>query len=96
MAVSKNGEEFMCEVCGNEVIVTQAGGGTLVCCDKEMVVKEGTEMIDEEEKEKEEKEEEKEPAEEPEAEQPEKSEETEETEDTEESESTEEESEEPS
>ncbi len=40
MAVKKEGEEFVCEVCGNEVIVTKVGGGILVCCGKEMVVKE--------------------------------------------------------
>jgi desulfoferrodoxin-like iron-binding protein len=36
MAVKKNGEKFHCTVCGNEVIVTKVGGGTLVCCKKEM------------------------------------------------------------
>ncbi|MFA5119287.1 MAG: desulfoferrodoxin FeS4 iron-binding domain-containing protein [Candidatus Omnitrophota bacterium] len=37
MAVKKNGEKFHCSVCGNEVIVTRVGGGTLVCCGKEMI-----------------------------------------------------------
>ncbi|MFC1675393.1 desulfoferrodoxin FeS4 iron-binding domain-containing protein [Candidatus Omnitrophota bacterium] len=36
MAVEKNGEKYRCNVCGNEVTVTKAGGGTLVCCEKEM------------------------------------------------------------
>ena len=37
MAVNKIGEKYRCSVCGNEVTVTKVGGGTLVCCDKEMV-----------------------------------------------------------
>jgi len=36
MAVKKAGEHYRCRVCGNEVTVTKAGGGVLVCCDKEM------------------------------------------------------------
>ena len=36
MSVSKEGEKYMCNVCGNEVTVTKAGGGTLVCCGEEM------------------------------------------------------------
>lgn len=37
MAVKNVGEKYRCSVCGNEVTVTKVGGGTLVCCDKEMV-----------------------------------------------------------
>jgi desulfoferrodoxin-like iron-binding protein len=36
MAVKKVGEHYFCTVCGNEVTVTKVGGGTLVCCGKEM------------------------------------------------------------
>lgn len=41
MAVKKMGEEYKCNVCGNEVIVTKAGGGELVCCGKPMEKTEG-------------------------------------------------------
>ncbi|MFA6383785.1 MAG: desulfoferrodoxin FeS4 iron-binding domain-containing protein [Candidatus Omnitrophota bacterium] len=37
MAVKKTGEKYRCSVCGNEVVVTKVGGGTLVCCGKEMM-----------------------------------------------------------
>ena len=36
MAVKKVGEKYKCATCGNEITVTQAGGGTLVCCGKPM------------------------------------------------------------
>ena len=36
MAVKKVGENYKCSICGNEVTVTKAGGGTLVCCGKPM------------------------------------------------------------
>jgi desulfoferrodoxin-like iron-binding protein len=36
MAVKKTGEKYRCNICGNEVIVTKVGGGTLVCCGKDM------------------------------------------------------------
>ena len=36
MAVEKTGEKYRCNICGNEVTVTKAGGGTLVCCGEEM------------------------------------------------------------
>lgn len=36
MAVEKVGEKYRCDICGNEVVVTTVGGGTLVCCDEEM------------------------------------------------------------
>ncbi len=41
MGVKEAGEEYRCDVCGNEVIVTKVGGGVLVCCGKEMVKVEG-------------------------------------------------------
>jgi desulfoferrodoxin-like iron-binding protein len=31
MGVKKVGEKYRCNVCGNEVVVTKVGGGTLVC-----------------------------------------------------------------
>ena len=36
MAVEKVGEKYRCNICGNEVTVTAAGGGTLVCCGEDM------------------------------------------------------------
>lgn len=36
MVVEKVGEKYRCNVCGNEVIVTKAGGGELVCCGQAM------------------------------------------------------------
>ena len=36
MAVGKAGEKYRCNICGNEVVVTEAGGGTLVCCGEDM------------------------------------------------------------
>ena len=36
MAVKKIGENYRCNLCGNEVEVTVAGGGTLVCCGEDM------------------------------------------------------------
>jgi desulfoferrodoxin-like iron-binding protein len=36
MAVEKVGEKYRCDVCGNEVTVTKAGGGELVCCGQPM------------------------------------------------------------
>ena len=41
MAVKKTGEKYICNVCGNEVIVTKVGGGTLFCCSKNMEKIEG-------------------------------------------------------
>ncbi len=41
MAVKKIGEKYYCTVCGNKVTVTKVGGGTLVCCGKLMILKEG-------------------------------------------------------
>lgn len=36
MAVQHFGEVYRCKICGNNVEVIKVGGGTLVCCDKEM------------------------------------------------------------
>ena len=36
MPVKTEGEKYKCGICGNEVTVTKAGGGTLVCCEEEM------------------------------------------------------------
>ena len=36
MAVERFGEVFRCNICGNKVEVIEVGGGTLVCCGKEM------------------------------------------------------------
>jgi desulfoferrodoxin-like iron-binding protein len=41
MAVKKAGEKYRCNICGNEVVVTKVGGGTLVCCGKNMEKIEG-------------------------------------------------------
>lgn len=41
MAVENIGEKYKCEICGNEVEVTKAGGGTLVCCGQDMIKIEG-------------------------------------------------------
>jgi desulfoferrodoxin-like iron-binding protein len=34
--VSKEGQVFRCEICGNVVIVKEAGGGELICCGEPM------------------------------------------------------------
>jgi desulfoferrodoxin-like iron-binding protein len=36
--VSKEGQVFKCEICGNVVVVKEAGGGELVCCGEPMVL----------------------------------------------------------
>lgn len=36
MGVFAKGERYLCEICGNEVVVEEVGGGTLVCCGQEM------------------------------------------------------------
>jgi desulfoferrodoxin-like iron-binding protein len=36
MAVKEVGEKYRCNICGNEVAVTKAGGGELVCCGESM------------------------------------------------------------
>jgi desulfoferrodoxin-like iron-binding protein len=34
--MTKVGEVYKCEICGNVVKVTEAGGGELVCCGEPM------------------------------------------------------------
>ena len=36
MAVKDINERYKCNICGNEVMVTKVGGGTLICCGEEM------------------------------------------------------------
>lgn len=36
-------EKYRCNVCGNEVVVTKVGGGTLVCCGEDMQLTENGE-----------------------------------------------------
>lgn len=36
MIVKNIDEKYRCNICGNEVIVTKAGGGELVCCGQPM------------------------------------------------------------
>ena len=36
MGVEVVGENYRCNICGNEITVTKAGGGTLVCCGEDM------------------------------------------------------------
>ena len=36
MAVNNLEEQYKCNICGNEVVVTEVGGGTLVCCGEDM------------------------------------------------------------
>jgi len=36
--LAKVGEVYRCEVCGNVVLVQEAGAGVLVCCGKPMVL----------------------------------------------------------
>jgi desulfoferrodoxin-like iron-binding protein len=36
MGVKNVNEKYRCNVCGNEVTVSNVGGGTLVCCGQEM------------------------------------------------------------
>ncbi len=36
MKVEKEGQRFRCNLCGNEVVVTKAGGGELICCGEPM------------------------------------------------------------
>ena len=67
MSVKDVNEKYKCNICGNEVIVTKVGGGTLVCCgeemelvepkkDKKSLLEEGFEVEDEEENDEEPKE----------------------------------------
>ncbi|MGP8321606.1 MAG: desulfoferrodoxin FeS4 iron-binding domain-containing protein [Methanosarcinaceae archaeon] len=36
MGVSRIGDKYRCNICGNEVEVTKVGGGALECCGEEM------------------------------------------------------------
>ena len=36
MGVKQVDEKYRCNICGNEVVVTKAGGGALVCCGEDM------------------------------------------------------------
>jgi desulfoferrodoxin-like iron-binding protein len=38
MVVEKVGEKYRCNICGNEVVVTEVGGGVLVCCGHDMEI----------------------------------------------------------
>jgi len=38
--MAEEGKTYVCGVCGQEVKVTKAGAGTLVCCDQPMNKKE--------------------------------------------------------
>ena len=37
--MAEQGKTYVCDICGQEVTVTKAGVGTLVCCDKPMEMK---------------------------------------------------------
>jgi len=39
--VSKEGQVYECEICGNVVVVKEVGGGELVCCGEPMKLIEG-------------------------------------------------------
>jgi len=36
MVVDNIDEKYVCNICGNEVIVSKVGGGTLMCCGENM------------------------------------------------------------
>jgi desulfoferrodoxin-like iron-binding protein len=38
--VSKAGQVFHCEICGNVVVVKESGGGELICCGEPMELEE--------------------------------------------------------
>jgi desulfoferrodoxin-like iron-binding protein len=38
--MAEEGKIYVCELCGQEVKVTKAGAGTLVCCNQPMTEKE--------------------------------------------------------
>ena len=38
--VTSEGQVFVCEICGNVVLVEEAGGGELICCGQPMELKE--------------------------------------------------------
>ena len=37
--MAEEGKVYVCDICGQEVKVTKAGTGTLVCCDRPMRIK---------------------------------------------------------
>lgn len=37
-SVTKKGEIYLCEICGNKVQVLEEGAGTLVCCGQDMTL----------------------------------------------------------
>lgn len=39
--MAEEGKTYVCDICGQEVRVTKAGAGTLVCCNQPMRLKEG-------------------------------------------------------
>jgi len=41
--MAEEGRVYVCDICGQEVKVLQAGAGTLVCCGVEMRLKEAEE-----------------------------------------------------
>jgi superoxide reductase len=43
----KKGQIYKCEICGNEVEVTEASYGQLVCCGEPMTLKEDVKEEDE-------------------------------------------------
>ena len=38
--MAEEGKTYICDICGQEVKVTKAGAGTLVCCGQDMVARE--------------------------------------------------------
>jgi len=36
--MTKKDEVYLCEICGNKVLVLEEGGGTLVCCGQDMTL----------------------------------------------------------
>lgn len=48
----EKGEEYKCTICGNIVEIKEVGGGTLVCCEKHMVLLNNEESITKEDLEK--------------------------------------------
>ncbi|MHC1604779.1 MAG: desulfoferrodoxin FeS4 iron-binding domain-containing protein [Candidatus Methanofastidiosia archaeon] len=38
--MTKEGDTYICDICGNVVKVVKAGGGTLVCCGVKMRLEE--------------------------------------------------------
>lgn len=34
--MTKVGQKYKCNICGNEVVITNAGAGALICCGKPM------------------------------------------------------------